>query len=776
MSPRVLCALALQVTILGCASYDAMEGQVTESAPASPMVLHELEDVAIEEELRGERDKRDDVDRMESAQPRAHKPRSRGYRSQPSSTPDADVPPEEPGSIDGGGRFQNQSGEGERGGARTRSWFPEAFLWQPLVETGEDGTTTIDVLVPDQLTTWRILALAHDRQGQQAGALHTFDSRLPIYVDPVVPGWLYTGDQIRLPVSAVNGTSDPVDVSLSVTATGAVTGAGEASMHLTSGSSDVRTIPLVVEGAGSATIRAELRAAAGSDAAVRTVPVLPSGRPVERIRGSTLASTRTFRLPAPGGADASTDLLSVIVFPGPLAVLGAELERLSGGARPSDGAYGFALAAQTRTLAAHAGIEIDEDALRRLQIVSWQRIVRDARAPDAGLAADLLTALSNVPAPPEPGSHALVEGLRPRLVQTVLSGQRADGTWSRAATSTLQRVLIDTATAARALPTDRSGPRLRAMGAVERYIREVDDGYTAAVILASGLASGATAERLQTLVEAALTERPGGGYTVSMPTRAHNAWGVRPGRAEVLAWTVLALPADHEARGDLVSELMGGWSAGRGFGAGRADGIALAAIVAGLPGTPQQIDLSLMIDGAVSATARLDPAQPRVPALLEAPMAGADAEITLQAEPEVPGLAFVATRRSWVPWSDTDRVPGVDVRITPRGLALGRTGTLELSIAAPSGAKLVLEQGLPAGLVLEPSAETVAASAGVELATFSDRIVLTTRPFQAGEILDLALPVSPAFAGRFTTPPLEISVDGGPSTALAPAIWTVAEG
>ena len=89
--------------------------------------------------------------------------------------------------------------EGER---EARSWFPESFLWQPLVETDAQGVATVPLRVPDQLTTWRVLALAHSRQGAQAGAVHGFDSRLPVYVDPVVPAWLYVGDRVELPVQA----------------------------------------------------------------------------------------------------------------------------------------------------------------------------------------------------------------------------------------------------------------------------------------------------------------------------------------------------------------------------------------------------------------------------------------------------------------------------------------------------------------------------------------------------------------------------------------------
>ncbi len=59
--------------------------------------------------------------------------------------------------------------------------------------TDESGQATVPVRVPDRLTRWRVLALAHSRSGAQAGAVTSFAGTLPTYVDPVVPAFLRTG-------------------------------------------------------------------------------------------------------------------------------------------------------------------------------------------------------------------------------------------------------------------------------------------------------------------------------------------------------------------------------------------------------------------------------------------------------------------------------------------------------------------------------------------------------------------------------------------------------
>ncbi len=652
-------------------------------------------------------------------------------------------------------------GEVEEEG-RTRSWFPESLLWLPLVETDADGLATVPVTVPDQLTTWRVLALAHDRRGQQAGVEHRFVGTLPVYVDPVVPGWLYAGDRVVVPAQAINTTGDRLDAELTIRASGAASGSAGGPLSLSPGGSAVRDLPMNVTGAGMATVSARLSAAGGGDAAERTILVHPEGRPVLTTRGGALTGERSLSLRAPDGADRTTERMEVVVFPGPLAVVQAELERLAGG--PADGAYAFAVAGQAEALADAVGVELDRDVLRRLRILAWQRVVRATRSPSAADAADLLLGMHGVT------GHELAEQ-RVRILERALQqGQRADGSWSRMPRATVQRVVVETALAARVLPEDATGPRLRAQGALERLLPEVDDAYTAAVVLGSGLVPEDDAEALRALVTDALVER-NGQITLPVPADVVNAWGVRPSSSEMLAVGALAL--DGEAQGDLVAALMQRWSAVYGFGAGRADPLALEAIVAALPTHDGEVTVALNLDGARAAQATIDPSQPGVPAVLTASARGAE-KLTLTAEPKVPGLTFVATRRSWVPWGQGQGIAGIDVAVDLGAPRVGQEGVVSLSVSAPKGVAVTIEQGLPAGSSVDALAlrllDTVA-SAEVR----PDRVRFTTRPLGAGEVLEVPIRVTPAFAGRFATVPLKVEA-GGKEALVEPKRWTVGVG
>src|SRR5262249_45044280 len=115
----------------------------------------------------------------------------------------------------------------------TRAWFPETFLFEPRVVTDDHGAATVPVRVPDRLTTWRVLALAHTRQGAQAGATTSFLGTLATYVDPVVPKRLVIGDEVRLPIQLVNTTAAPVATALQI----------EAKRATVAGAGGARTIP-----------------------------------------------------------------------------------------------------------------------------------------------------------------------------------------------------------------------------------------------------------------------------------------------------------------------------------------------------------------------------------------------------------------------------------------------------------------------------------------------------------------------------------------------------
>ena len=76
------------------------------------------------------------------------------------------------GSGRGGGTAKGLGKAIEEETVNVRSWFPETFIFEPLIETDDNGHANHAFTVPDRLTTWRILGLAHTQSGLSSGSTH----------------------------------------------------------------------------------------------------------------------------------------------------------------------------------------------------------------------------------------------------------------------------------------------------------------------------------------------------------------------------------------------------------------------------------------------------------------------------------------------------------------------------------------------------------------------------------------------------------------------------
>jgi hypothetical protein len=122
----------------------------------------------------------------------------------------------------------------------------------------------------------------------------------------------------------------------------------------------------------------------------------------------------------------------------------------------------------------------------------------------------------------------------------------------------------------------------------------------------------------------------------------------------------------------------------------------------------------------------------------------------------------------------SERAPGIDIQTVAGPMKVGRDTLLTLNVAAPSGQPIAIVQGLPAGAVVDPQSLAAMSDRVTRYAVLPDRIELVTRPFAPGEAMTLPIVVQPAFAGRYSTIPLQIGPVAGQKTEIAPLIWAVA--
>jgi uncharacterized protein YfaS (alpha-2-macroglobulin family) len=92
------------------------------------------------------------------------------------------------GATDGGG------GGAEAGAGTIRKDFRVLAFWLGSVTTDADGHATVDVKLPESLTTYRIMAVAGDRQSRFGAGDSEFRVNKPVTLKPTWPRFLAVGD------------------------------------------------------------------------------------------------------------------------------------------------------------------------------------------------------------------------------------------------------------------------------------------------------------------------------------------------------------------------------------------------------------------------------------------------------------------------------------------------------------------------------------------------------------------------------------------------------
>jgi uncharacterized protein YfaS (alpha-2-macroglobulin family) len=157
---------------------------------------------------------------------------------------------------------------------QVRKDFSALALFAPAVQTDAEGRARVQLKLPDNLTRYRIMAVAvaSDRFFGQGEA--TVTARNPLMVRPSAPRFLNFGDRFELPVVIQNQTDAPLAVSVAVRVSNLTLTAGSG-RRLTVPANDRVEVRFPSAAADPGTARIQIAAAAGkwSDAAELELPV-----------------------------------------------------------------------------------------------------------------------------------------------------------------------------------------------------------------------------------------------------------------------------------------------------------------------------------------------------------------------------------------------------------------------------------------------------------------------------------------------------------------------
>jgi hypothetical protein len=162
---------------------------------------------------------------------------------------------------------------------RVRTNFQPLAYWNAAVKTDANGDASVDVALPDDLTTWRVLALALTPDARFGNGETTFIATKPLVTDPILPQFARPGDRFAAGVSVTNVAHASGDVSVNASVSGGATfAAGTPNAAATGGPSQSATqayrFDVLASGPADASFTMRTALGGNADAFTFGVPIL----------------------------------------------------------------------------------------------------------------------------------------------------------------------------------------------------------------------------------------------------------------------------------------------------------------------------------------------------------------------------------------------------------------------------------------------------------------------------------------------------------------------
>ncbi|MFN6962915.1 MAG: MG2 domain-containing protein [Pyrinomonadaceae bacterium] len=201
---------------------------------------------------------------------------------------------------------------------RLREYFPETLVWRPEVVTDKRGRAEVAFKMADNITTWKMFAIASTKKGKIGVIEKEITAFQPFFVDLDPPKFLTAGDEIWLPTQVRNYTERPqrVDVTLDKAAWFTLLGGERKQVDVASGSSEnavfgFRAHSPVKDGKQRVTAIAR----SDSDAIERAVTVRPDGEEIVRTDSRVFERSTKFEIDFPANALAGTQRAEIKIYP-----------------------------------------------------------------------------------------------------------------------------------------------------------------------------------------------------------------------------------------------------------------------------------------------------------------------------------------------------------------------------------------------------------------------------------------------------------------------------
>ena len=238
--------------------------------------------------------------------------------------------------FDGGGPFpmpappvmaEEAAAGGEPAGApseavRVRQYFPETWVWEPMLITDESGRVTVELEAPDNITGWKLSAVASSASGIgfAEAELTAFQE---FFVDPSLPYDVTRGEEFPVKVDVFNylDTDQAVTLSFGAGDWFELLGSQGATVTVPAGSAQAVYFPIRPVEIGEFNISITATGSRGADAVQRSIKVIPEGTPAEQVFNGVIEAGRVelLELSFPREAISDSERAYLHITPSPVA-------------------------------------------------------------------------------------------------------------------------------------------------------------------------------------------------------------------------------------------------------------------------------------------------------------------------------------------------------------------------------------------------------------------------------------------------------------------------
>lgn len=166
-------------------------------------------------------------------------------------------------------------GGGDEGGALVRSNLKDVAWYAPAVKTDATGKALVRFRLPDNLTTFRVTAVAVAGVDAFGAGVGKLEVGKPLMVQLRPPRIAELGDHFELSAAVRNGSTKPVDATVTATVKGAkLAGPGTRTVRVPAGEAREVTFDIVAESVGTVTFAATAVGGGERDGVERTLRVV----------------------------------------------------------------------------------------------------------------------------------------------------------------------------------------------------------------------------------------------------------------------------------------------------------------------------------------------------------------------------------------------------------------------------------------------------------------------------------------------------------------------